>query len=76
MAFTTIPHSGNEHVKAKGIVQKSSKTIFDVAEQFISKIPTYKNTIEYAGESLALFEIKFDTAVVTKDLSSIETLKL
>lgn len=76
VAFTTIPHSGNEHVKAEGIVQKSSKTIFDVAEQFIAKIPTYKNTIEYAGESLVLFEIKFDTAVVTKDLSSIETLKL
>ncbi len=76
MAFTTIPHSGNEHVKAKGIVQKSSKTIFDVADQFIAKVPNYKNTIEYAGESLVLFEIKFDTAVVTKDLSSIETLEL
>ena len=76
VAFTTIPHSGNEHVKARGIVQKSSKTIFDVAEQFIAKVPNYKNTIEYAGESLVLFEIKFDTAVVTKDLSSIETLKL
>ena len=76
VAFTTIPHSGNEHVKAKGIVQKSSKTIFDVAEQFIAKVPNYKNTIEYAGESLVLFEIKFDTAVVTKDLSSIETLEL
>ena len=76
VAFTTIPHSGNEHVKAKGIVQKSSKTIFDVAEQFIAKVPNYKNTIEYAGESLVLFEIRFDTAVVTKDLSSIETLKL
>ena len=76
VAFTTIPHSGNEHVKAKGIVQKSSKTIFDVAEQFIAKVPNYKNTIEYAGKSLVLFEIKFDTAVVTKDLSSIETLKL
>lgn len=76
VAFTTIPHSGNEHVKAKGIVQKSSKTIFDVADQFITKVPNYKNTIEYAGESLVLFEIKFDTAVVTKDLSSIETLKL
>lgn len=74
--FTTIPHSGNEHAKAKGIVQKSSKTIFDVADQFIAKVPNYKNTIEYAGESLVLFEIKFDTAVVTKDLSSIETLKL
>ncbi|MBS4870706.1 MAG: pyridoxamine 5'-phosphate oxidase family protein [Atopobium sp.] len=76
VAFTTIPQSGNEHVKAKGIVQKSSKTIFDVADQFIAKVPNYKNTIEYAGESLVLFEIKFDTAVVTKDLSSIETLEL
>ena len=76
VAFTTIPHSGNEHVKAKGIVQKSSKTIFDVANQFIAKVPNYKNTMEYAGESLVLFEVRFDTAVVTKDLSSIETLKL
>ena len=76
VAFTTIPYGGNEHVKAKGIVQKSSKTIFDLAEQFIAKIPGYKDTIEYAGESLILFEIRFDTAVVTKDLQSIKTLKL
>ena len=76
VAFTTIPHSGNEHVKAKGIVQKSLKSIFDVAGQFIAKVPGYKATIEYAGESLILFEIRFDTAVVTKDLSTIEILKL
>ena len=76
VAFTTIPHSGNEHVKAKGIVQKSLKSIFDVAGQFIAKVPGYKATIEYAGESLILFEIRFDTAVVTKDLSKIEILKL
>ena len=76
MAFTTIPHSGNEHVKAKGIVQKSSKTIFDIAEQFIAKIPDYKDTIEYAGKSLILFEVRFDTAIVTKDLDTIKTLQL
>ena len=76
VAFTTIPHSGNEHVKAKGMVKKSSKTIFDVAEQFIAKIPGYKDTIEYAGESLILFEVRFDTAIVTKDLGTIKTLKL
>ena len=76
VAFTNHPHGGNEHVKAKGIVQKSSKTIFDLAEQFSAKIPGYKDTIEYAGESLILFEIRFDTAVVTKDLHSIKTLKL
>ena len=76
VAFTTIPHSGNEHVKAKGIVQKSLKTIFDVAEQFIAKVPDYKDTIEYAGETLILFEIRFDTVIVTKDLGTIKTLKL
>ena len=76
VAFTTIPHSGNEHVKAKGMVKKSSKTIFDVAERFIAKIPAYKDTIEYAGESLILFEVRFDTAIVTKDLNTIKTLEL
>ena len=76
VAFTTIPHSGNEHVKAKGMVKKSSKTIFDVAERFIAKIPGYKDTIEYAGESLILFEVRFDTAIVTKDLNTIKKLEL
>ena len=76
VAFTTIPHSGNEHVKAKGMAKKSSKTIFDVAEQFIAKIPAYKDTIEYAGKSLILFEVRFDAAIVTKDLNTIKTLKL
>ena len=76
VAFTTIPHSGNEHVKAKGIVQKSLKTIFDVAEQFIAKVPDYKDTIEYEGEYLILFEVRFDTAIVTKDLNTIKKLEL
>ena len=76
VAFTTIPHSGNEHVKAKGMVKKSSKTIFDVAEQFIAKIPAYKDTIEYAGESLISFEVKFEIVIVTKDLNTIKKLEL
>ena len=76
MAFTTIPHSGNEHIKGKGTVKQSSKTIFDVADQFITKIPDYKNTIEFAGKSLILFELKFDTAIVTKDIHTIKTLKI
>ena len=66
----------NEHVKAKGMAKKSSKTIFDVAEQFIAKIPAYKDTIEYAGESLILFEVKFEIVIVTKDLNTIKKLEL
>ena len=76
IAFTTIPPIGNQHVKAKGLAKKSSKTIFDMAEHFIAKVPDYKKTIDYAGESLILFEVRFDTAIVTKDLATISTLRL
>ena len=76
VAFTTVPHDGIEHVKTKGIVRKSTKTVFDVAEDFIKKIPDYKDTIEQAGEYLLLFEITFETAVVTLDFENIEILNL
>ena len=76
IAFTTIPHTGNQHVKAKGIAKRSSKTVVDMAEHFIAKVPDYKKTIDYAGELLILFEVRFDTAIVTKDLATISTLRL
>lgn len=76
IAFTTIPHTGNQHVKAKGLAKRSSKTVVDMAEHFIAKVPDYKKTIDYAGELLILFEVRFDTAIVTKDLDTISTLRL
>ena len=42
VAFTTIPHSGNEHVKAKGIVQKSSKTILTSQINLLLRFQTTK----------------------------------
>ena len=76
IAFTTIPHTGNQHVKAKGLAKRSSKTVVDMAEHFIAKVPDYKKTIDYAGQSLILFEVRFDIAIVTKDLATISTLRL
>lgn len=76
IAFSTIPCGGNEHVKAKGIAAKSELAIFDLAEKFAEKIPDYQDTIDVAGKSLVLYEIKFDTAVVTLDLEHIRTIKL
>jgi uncharacterized pyridoxamine 5'-phosphate oxidase family protein len=76
VAFTTIPHNGTEHVKAKGQVFKSNLSVFDVKENFISKIPGYKDTIEQAGQFLILFEIKFDTAEVILDFENIDILSL
>ncbi|MEK5024605.1 pyridoxamine 5'-phosphate oxidase family protein [Paenibacillus sp. FSL M7-1046] len=70
VAFTTIPSSGNEHVKAEGLAVKSAKSIHDVQDGFIHKIPDYKNTIEQAGDFLILFEIKFETAIVTLDFEN------
>lgn len=76
VSFTTIPHEGNEHIRAKGTVKKSSRTVFDVAEHFIKKIPGYKDTIERAGDFLVLFEIAFESAVVTLDFENTETYRL
>lgn len=71
VAFTTIPHGGNEHVKARGTAQKSRRTVFDAAEGFIKKIPGYRDTIAQAGNSLVLFEVAFESAVVTLDFENI-----
>ncbi len=73
VAFTTIPHVGNEHIRAKGTVKKSSRTVFDAAEDFSKKIPGYKDTIEQAGDFLVLYEIAFESAVITLDFENIET---
>ena len=76
VAFTTIPKKGNEHIKARGIAVRSKKTVFDLADCFCDKIPDYKNTIDFAGNSLILYEIHFKTATVTLDLSDIQTITL
>ena len=76
VAFTTIPQKGNEHIKARGIALRSEKTVFDLTDCFCDKIPGYKNTIDFAGDSLILYEIHFKTATVTLDLSDIQTITL
>ncbi|MBF4692177.1 pyridoxamine 5'-phosphate oxidase family protein [Fusibacter ferrireducens] len=76
VSFTTIPHKGNEHVKAKAQVNESQLSVFDVQDRFVSKIPNYKNTIEQAGQYLVLYELKFDTATVTLDFENIEVISL
>ena len=72
VAFTTIPHSGYRHVKARGIVRQSQQSIFDLADCFIAKIPSYQESIEIAGPDLVLYEVSFDSAIVAKDLTTIE----
>lgn len=75
VAFTSIPHKGNEHVRVKdGKVQKSNYTVYDMKEGFIKKIPDYEMTIEQVGEYLVLFEIHFIEVEVTLDFEQSGTL--
>ncbi|WEV72490.1 pyridoxamine 5'-phosphate oxidase family protein [Bifidobacterium sp. ESL0790] len=71
VAFTTIPHGGNAHVKAQGIARPSRKSIDEIADKFIAKIPDYANTLRAADGNLLLYEISFSLATVTKDLGNI-----
>lgn len=78
IAFTTIPpqRNGMEHVKAKGFVRKSHKTIFNVMDRFIEKIPSYKRWIDEAASDMVLFEISFETAVITLDFENVAILNI
>lgn len=77
VAFTTIPHEGNAHVRVKnGTVRKSNKTIYDLREEFIKRIPDYAMTIEQAGEYLIVYEIEFHTLDVTIDFENIGSMTI
>ncbi|RRD96223.1 pyridoxamine 5'-phosphate oxidase family protein [Clostridiales bacterium COT073_COT-073] len=78
VAFTTIPpqRAGREHVKAKGVVRKSSKSIYAVKSQFAQKVADYGAIIDEVGEHLVLFEIVFDTATVTLSFEDISVLEM
>ncbi|MBI4858307.1 MAG: pyridoxamine 5'-phosphate oxidase family protein [Acetobacterium woodii] len=77
VAFTTIPHEGNAHVRVKhGMVKKSSHTIYDLSAEFIKKVPDYAITIEQAGKHLVLYEIEFHEADVTVDFENVGSITL
>ncbi len=70
VAFTTVPLVGNKHVRVAGaIVQKSEKTIYDLKDAFIKKIPDYAEVVSMAGSQLVVYEINFKDASVTMDMN-------
>lgn len=77
VAFTTIPNGSTKHVRVqKAKIQKSTFTIFDLKEEFSTKIPEYSEIIEQAGSQLDLFEIHFSEATVIIDFMHIEKISL
>lgn len=70
VSFTTIPSAGNEHVRISGAtIKKSNLTIFDLKNEFTKKIPDYEFIIKEAGNQLSLYEIHFEQATVTLDVT-------
>lgn len=63
--FSTIPQTGNAHVKAQGLVKPSKKKLADLAEPFIQKVPAYEQIIERVGDNFTVYEITFQKAQVT-----------
>ena len=77
VAFTTIPTENTNHVRVHyAQVKKSESTVYDVAEQWIKKIPSYEENIKQAGAMLELYEIHFTEAIVILGMNSRQTIQL
>ena len=70
VAFTTIPIEGVKHVKAKGIIRKSQKSVQDLKNKFIEKIPEVKKNIDEGENFMELYEVSFTKATVTLDVKN------
>jgi uncharacterized pyridoxamine 5'-phosphate oxidase family protein len=65
VAFTTIPARGLAHIRVHhAAVAKSKKSVFDVADIFIAKMPWYKDNLERNGKETDLYEVRFTAATV------------
>ncbi|MEI5991998.1 pyridoxamine 5'-phosphate oxidase family protein [Enterococcus crotali] len=77
VAFTTIPTSQTNHVRVREAqVRKSELSVYDVAEQWIKKIPSYEENIKQAGAMLELYEIHFTKAIVILGMDRRENIQL
>lgn len=77
VSFTTIPNENTGNVRVlSGKVKKSNLTIHQLADQFVSKIPEYKEIIEFGAEALVIYEVHFSKARVILDYNNISELEL
>ena len=70
VAFTTIPIDGLKHIKAKGIIRKSQKSVQDLKNKFIEKIPEIKKHFDEGENFMVLYEVSFTKATVTLDVKN------
>ena len=78
ISFTTIPmnRGKREHIRARGHVRESEKSILDLREEFSNKMADFAEIIDKYSKELKVSEIKFSEVTVTLDSRYYEKVKI
>ena len=78
VSFTTIPmnRGKREHIRARGHVRESEKSILDLREEFSNKMVDFAEIIDKYSNDLKVYEIKFSEVTVTLDSRYYEKVKI
>ena len=78
VSFTTIPmnRGKREHIRARGHVRESKKSILDLREEFSNKMADFAEIIDKYSKDLKVYEIKFSEVTVTLDSRYYEKVSL
>ena len=78
VSFTTIPmnRGKREHIRARGHVRESKKSILDLREEFSNKMADFAEIIDKYSNDLKVYEIRFSEVTVTLDTRYYEKVKI
>ncbi|QQB74367.1 pyridoxamine 5'-phosphate oxidase family protein [Fusobacterium canifelinum] len=78
ISFTTIPmnRGKREHIRARGHVRESEKSILDLREEFSNKMADFAEIIDKYSKDLKVYEIRFSEVTVTLDSRYYEKVSL
>ncbi|WP_338946055.1 pyridoxamine 5'-phosphate oxidase family protein [Fusobacterium canifelinum] len=78
ISFTTIPmnRGKREHIRARGHVRESEKSILDLREEFSNKMADFGEIIDKYSKDLKVYEIRFSEVTVTLDSRYYEKVSL
>ncbi|MCY7008385.1 pyridoxamine 5'-phosphate oxidase family protein [Fusobacterium simiae] len=78
VSFTTIPvnKGKREHIRARGHVRESEKSIIDLRDEFSNKMADFAEIIDKYSKELKVYEIKFSEVTVTLDSRYYEKVNL
>ena len=78
VSFTTIPmnRAKREHIRARGHVRESKKSILDLRTEFSNKMADFAEIIDKYSKDLKVYEIRFSEVTVTLDSRYYEKVSL